>query len=100
MPSGTSTYFYGAEVIIHPIAVIFNCILQTEVIPKQWQSSSIILLHKKGPRDDLSNYRSISLISNLYKLFSKVITRRLTRILDKNQPNEQASFCSVHLSNN
>ena len=31
-------------------------------------------------------------MSNLYKLFSKVLTKRLTKILDENQPPEQAGF--------
>lgn len=68
--------------------------MESEDIPEQWKSSTIILLHKKGPKDDLSNYRPISLMSNLYKLFTKIITRRLTQILDENQPPEQAGFRS------
>ena len=54
--------------------------------------STIILLHKKGKRYDLNNYRPISLISNLYKVFMKVITNRLTTTMDENQPSEQAGF--------
>ena len=33
-------------------------------------------------------------MSNLYKLFSKIITKRLTKILDLNRPPEQAGFRS------
>ena len=40
----------------------------------------------------IQNQEPISLLSNLYKLFSKVKTGRLTRILDESQPNEQAGF--------
>lgn len=68
--------------------------MESEDIPEQWKSSTIILLHKNGPKDDLNNYRPISLMSNLYKLFTKIITRRLTQILDENQPPEQAGFRS------
>ena len=53
-----------------------------------------MLLHKKGPRDDIQNYRPISLISNPYKIFTKILTRRLTKTLDENQPVEQAGFRS------
>lgn len=84
----------GIEEIIPPITRLFNLILDTEEVPKQWNLNTIILLHKKGPKDDLNNYRPISLMSNLYKLFSKIITKTLTKILDENQPPQQAGFRS------
>jgi hypothetical protein len=40
----------------------------------------------KGTKDDINNYRPTSLLPNLYKLF--------TKILDENQPVEQAGFRS------
>lgn len=78
---------------ISPILTkLFNYIVTTGVIPKQWNESHIILLHKKGDKDDIGNYRPISLISNVYKVFAKVILERITRALDENQPIEQAGF--------
>ena len=62
---------YESELLTQPITAVFNKILQTETIPEQWKLNTIILLHKKGPKDDLSNYRPISLMSNLYKFFRK-----------------------------
>ena len=75
----------GEELLVQPITLLFNRIIQTEVISEKW-------LHKKGAKDDLNNYRPISLMSSMYKLFSKVLTRRLTKKLDEQQPNEQARF--------
>lgn len=71
---------------------IFNEVLQTKVIPESWCSSTIILLHKKGPKTSLDNYRPVSLLPVIYKIFISIILRRLATKLDENQPIEQAGF--------
>lgn len=82
----------SSHVTMKTLSTIFNEILTKEEIPTQWTNSTIILLHKKGKKDDISNYRPISLMSNLYKIFSKIILDRITMVLDDNQPKEQAGF--------
>lgn len=51
---------------------IFNDILHTEEIPAQWTTSTIILLHKKGDKGEINNYRPISLMSNITKFLQKL----------------------------
>jgi len=51
-------------------------------------------MHKKGDITNLKNYRPISLLSHLYKLFMRIITKRITNKLDFYQPREQAGFRS------
>lgn len=80
--------------ILKHIFKFFNQVLQTETIPYQWTTSSIVLLHKKGDKNNINNYRPISLMSNIYKIFAKVILSRISNILDENQPREQAGFRS------
>ncbi|KAJ4437195.1 hypothetical protein ANN_17330 [Periplaneta americana] len=84
----------GHDSLLTPLTAVFNEILKSETVPHQWKTSKIILLHKKGAKDDLNNYRPISLMSNVYKLLSKIITRRLTKVLDDNQAPDQAGFRS------
>lgn len=75
----TNELIRGTEEEITPILTkLFNEIVTTGKIPKQWNESHIILLHKKGDKDDIGNYRPISLISNVYKVFAKVILERIT----------------------
>lgn len=80
------------EEISPVLTKLFNEILQTRLIPEEWTECHIILLHKKGPRDEIGNYRPISLISNIYKVFAKVILERISLVLNENQPVEQAGF--------
>lgn len=81
-------------VIVPKLTNLFNEIIKTEYIPEDWAKSIIVLLHKKGDKGDIGNYRPISLMSNIYKIFSKILLFRLTNILDENQPKEQAGFRS------
>lgn len=76
------------------LAALFTECLRQNKIPKSWHCAVIILLHKKGDQKDLTNYRPISLLSALYKLFTKIITKRIAGVLDENQPREQAGFRS------
>ena len=76
------------------LASLYTEGLKETKIPKSWKSSKMVLIHKKGDNKDLKNYRPISLLSNVYKVFTKILTPRLTRALDKNQPIEQAGFLS------
>ena len=49
-------------------------------IPKQWKESRTISIHKKGSTDDLGNFRPISLLPTMYKIFSAIISQRLSRV--------------------
>lgn len=93
-PDGISNEFlrYHKEILIPILTDMFNTILNTEIIPQRWTESNIILLYKKGNKYEIGNYRPISLMSNIYKIFSKIILKRLERTLDENQPIEQAGF--------
>eukprot|EP00973_Karenia_brevis_P045157 6254615-Karenia_brevis.AAC.1 len=54
--------------------------------------SSITVLFKDGDPALPSNYRPIVLISLMYKLFSALLRRRLTPLLDEAQCQGQAGF--------
>jgi len=49
-------------------------------------------LCKEGDKEHVENYRLISLLSVIYKMFHKVILNRIDRDLDFNQGTEQARF--------
>ena len=45
--------------------------------PEAW-SAGEIPLHKKADKNDVDNYRGITLLSTLWKLFSRLLNNRLT----------------------
>ncbi|WKY17320.1 hypothetical protein Q1695_001710 [Nippostrongylus brasiliensis] len=72
-------------------SLLFNHYLRLGRIPNVWKESRTVLIVKKGQREDIGNYRSVSLLSVVYKIFTKIVLNRMERILDDNQP-EQAGF--------
>lgn len=53
----------------------FNDCLNTGEIPNLWRKVKVIILHKKGDKEDIKNYRAISLLSHhLYKLLTRILT--------------------------
>ncbi|GBP48071.1 LINE-1 retrotransposable element ORF2 protein [Eumeta japonica] len=83
---------HSKETLTPILTEIFNNNLNTEIIPQQWTESNIILLYKKEDKYDIANYRPISLMSNVYKIFAKIILKRIEKTLDEHQPIEQAGF--------
>lgn len=89
----------GGDSLLKAITALFNQCLQWEEVPEAWENAVITLLHKKGDITKLENYRPISLLSTLYKLFMKIITKRNTNKFDFYQPVEQAAFRSGFSTN-
>ena len=62
---------------------LFNIILRTGIIPTEWCISFISPIYKnKGEKNDPNNYRGISIISCLGKLFTALINDRLPKFAD------------------
>ena len=61
----------------------FNLILSSGLIPDEWCIGLILPLYKnKGDINNPDNYRGITLLSCIGKLFTAVINSRLTKYLD------------------
>ena len=59
----------------------------------EWKEAIIVSLYKgKGPRDNCSNYRPISLLSVPGKVFAHVLLARIHPLLIKNRRPQQSGF--------
>jgi hypothetical protein len=63
--------------VITALTLLFNFVLEREVWPDRWGSGIIFPLHKGDSRLDPSNYRPITLMSVVGKLFGSIIIARL-----------------------
>lgn len=71
----------------------FNWVLQKGVIPPSWREAVIAVIPKEGKdKTDCSNYRPISVLNQVYKLFTSILARRLETILPNIIQLDQTGF--------
>ena len=85
----------AGERMLELVADLFTDILKGRVaVAGYWKETRLKVLFKKGDAEMPENYRPISLLSILYKLFSKVVCGRVRETLMTEQSADQAGFRS------
>ena len=89
------------EEICNPLCKIFNLSFSTGQHPDIFKIAKTIPIFKKGSRLMVSNYRPISLLSNLNKILEKLMFSRVYKFLDDYQCiySLQFGFRSKHSTN-
>ena len=67
-----------------PLKIIFDKILLTGIFPDQWKEANVTPVHKKNDKQLISNYRPISLLPILAKVFERIIFKNLYNYLISN----------------
>ena len=68
---------YGVHEMISYLHKLFNVVFEKGYFPSKWTEGFIVPLHKKGDVNLVENYRGITLLSTLGKLFSRILNNRL-----------------------
>lgn len=67
-----------AEVNAKYLHLLFNKSLSTCSLANEWKIAKVIPIHKTGSKDDVSNYRPISLTCTVGKLLEHIILKHIT----------------------
>lgn len=65
------------DLISEPLVHIFKLYIEKSIRPNSLKYAEVIPIFKSGNKHEISNYRPISIISNLAKIFEKIIFNRL-----------------------
>ena len=65
--------------------ILFNKILESGIFPKNWNKGRVSLIHKRGSRELLGNYRPITVIPSMSGLYSRVLNERLTDVVENHK---------------
>lgn len=72
---------------------LFNKCIELGQTPESWREATLKILYKgKGDTNSTDSYRGIALQNTIYKLFAKILTSRLTRIIEEKLPENQFGF--------
>ena len=70
--------------VVYSLKRLYSKVLALGTLPTSWGKSKITLIHKKGPLDDPTNFRMISLTSVIGKCFHLILSNRFTDFLLSN----------------
>ena len=65
------------NLILPLLTKLFNMIFNEGLFPTAWGIGIIVSIFKSGPKTNPGNYRGISLLSNLSKIFTSIINQRI-----------------------
>lgn len=87
-----------ADLVASSLCCIFNGSIVSGIFPVEWKCSKVIPLFKQGERSDLNNYRPISIIPVVAKVFERIVYNQLYEYLTENNliSSNQSGFRSLH----
>ncbi|GAB0181455.1 mitochondrial enolase superfamily member 1 [Grus japonensis] len=74
-----------AEVLTKPLSIIYQQSWLTGKVPVDWKLANVMSIHKKSQKEDLGNYRCVSLTLVLGKVMEQIILSAITWHVQDNQ---------------
>ena len=75
---------YLSPALLKPLTLIINQSLMTGLFPEKLKIAKVQSLFKKGDEEQIENYRPISLVTSISKVFEKVVFLQLTKYFQDN----------------
>ena len=70
--------------IYKPLEIIFRQALLTGVFPSEWKKVNIVRVHKKSDKQNIKNYRPVSLLPICGKIFKRLIFNDIFKFISNN----------------
>ena len=74
----------AADIVAPSLTSILNQSISVGIFPIDWKLARVSPVFKKGKKSDLNNYRPISVIPIVAKIFEQIIYNQLYKYLNDN----------------
>ena len=68
--------------LIDSLLLMYRMIDDQKVLPPKFNHGKVVLVHKKGPVEMLSNYRPLTVSISMYSIYSRMLNSRLTSVVE------------------
>ena len=75
-------YKDGMEILLPIVTDLMKKIFSEKIVPEQWKIAKVIPVFKKGDKKEPGNYRPISNLCSITKIFERLILERL-KVIEK-----------------
>ena len=76
---------FAPPVLIDKLLILYNMIGDQKVLPPKFNHGKVVLIHKKGPAEMLSNYRPLTVSISMYSIYSRMLNLRLTKVVEDHE---------------
>ena len=84
---------HGKHALLHHLHVLLLLCWKEGTVPQDMRDANIVTLYKnRGDRSDCNNYRGISLLSVVGKVFARVALTKLQILAERTLPESQCGF--------
>ena len=73
------------KTISKPLFLIFNSCMQSGVIPSEWKMANVVPVYKKNDKQNIKNYRPVSLLPIFGKIFERIIYNEMYPFFIQNE---------------
>ena len=87
-----------SDLIAESLSLIFNRSIIMGIFPNEWKCAKVVPIHKQGKRNCVDNYRPISIIPAVAKVFERLIYDQVFQYITEKKIliNCQSGFRGLH----